>query len=810
MSPNIQNHIIIQAAAGTGKTTSSLAIPYFAPKDRFLLLTFNNELCGNTKKRVQFDWGLEKNTDVYTFHGFMNLYFGTCQNDIDLYELLSKPNLEPRHKMPRWARVCLDEFQDANYGIYAISQLILYWQNKLYPPSKTGLPAVQLIIMGDTLQCLYEYAGADRRFITLAHLIYNNPSSSIQGCKELPPTQFTQLALTQTFRCTKPMVDFINKVMLGYPKMISDKPGIKPQIHVVNIFEITQKHPLVELVLGLIKKANRDYGQIAIISRNVRANQTITKLANILTAKGVPLYISANETDTKNEKRLSQGKLVITSVHKSKGREWPYVVVLGFDDYFKKRDSGSTDEKEYFAEHNQRLTCPDVAYVAVSRAESELHLIQHYMNGLPKYINHIELPKYADIQEHIKRPTNTSQIHNSKPIIYKASEISRHMDTSVIWQAIRKLGLQNINSPGKGNQIIGALNEYIAPDGTIEDTSAINGVAVPVWYECHYRKTAPEILGMINKMLGTDNGKLFAKYYNPEWHVKAVNKRTHEYTVRDVLQMANLYIGLRDGYLYLCRQLESSNWDWITVAQLNESARRINEVIHILAPEVVGGQKLQFEKMASNKNMHISGCIDLYTPMTVFEFKFKSKLSTEDILQTAISMLLGHEIGIGELFNTIDNMIDARLESLDHIKPGHTILALQPKSTRHIALQVISKLDDGKLACRMKQSANNTVTSESNINDARTININLHDVLADLTWLKQNGVIHDKQGILFNIKTEELIRVTAKWAQLEEMLGIILKEKELMNSGKHNKPTDAEFLQRCLEIQSGIWSGSGI
>jgi hypothetical protein len=31
-----------------------------------------------------------------------------------------------------------------------------------------------------------------------------------------------------------------------------------------------------------------------------------------------------------------------------------------------------------------------------------------------------------------------------------------------------------------------------------------------------------------------------------------------------------------------------------------------------------------------------------------------------------------------------------------------------------------------------------------------------------------------------------------------------------MNSGKHNKPTDAEFLQRCLEIQSGIWSGSGI
>lgn len=796
------HHIIIQAAAGTGKTTSSLAIPYFATKDRFLLLTFNNELCGNTKHRVEFDWGLE-NTDVYTFHGFMNRYFGTCRNDIDLYDLLAKPNLKPNVKMPRWARVCLDEFQDANYGIYAISQLILCWQHKLYPPGPNQ-PPTQFIIMGDTLQCLYEYSGADRRFITLAKLIYNQMPLD-KTMPQLNLIKFTNLALTQTFRCTQPMVDFINKVMLGYIKMTSVKPGIKPQLHICNIFDITEKHPLFRLILGLIKKARGEYGQIAIISPAVRNNQTITRLANLLTAKGVPLYISANETDAKNEKRLSQGKLVITSVHKSKGREWPYVVVLGFDDYYELRDSKSTNEDQHRIEsqlhQSQVWTCPDIAYVAVSRAETELHLVQHYMNGLPRYINRVELPRFVDIQEHTKRPINKSPTKGQKPIIHKASEIARHMDISVIRQAIGRLGLQQLNPAGNGEQIIATPNEYITADGRVEDISAVNGIAVPVWYECQFRRKAPEILVMITRMLGSDNGRQFAKYYNPDWQTKS--KKPSEYTVRDVLQMSNLYMGLRDGYLYLCQQMEGASWDWISVAQLNEAARRINEVIQRLVPESTAGKapKLEFEKSCSDPKNHICGSIDLYTAMMVFEFKFKSGLVTEDVLQTAMSMLLGHNIGMNELLQTVDSMTERRLESLEHIKPGHTILAHLGKSHEPVALKVVSRShDSNQLIC--VPNISKKIVGE--------IPINTVDAIADLTWLKQQGLIHDKQGVLFNIKTGEILLITAKRAELEEMLGIILKEKERMSSGNFNRPTDTEFLAKCLAIQDGIWTGTGI
>ena len=834
-----QHHVIIQAAAGTGKTTSSLSIPYFAPKDRFLLLTFNNELCGNTKHRVEFDWGLE-NTDTYTFHGFMNRFFGTCRNDIDLYNLLAQSNLVPKNRMPRWARVCLDEFQDANYGIYAISQLILFWQHKLYPPTISQTPT-QLIIMGDTLQCLYEYSGADRRFITLAKLIYNQPpQNKIMSALEMANPKFTNLALTQTFRCTQPMVDFINKVMLGYPKMSAIKPGIKPQLHVCNIFDITEKHPIFRLILGLIKKAKGDYSQIAIISPAVRNNLTITRLANLLTSKGVPLYISANETDAKNEKRLSQGKLVITSVHKSKGREWPYVVVLGFDDYYETRDSQSTNEEQNKRERQQQqqhyhqeqiYTCPDIAYVAVSRAETELHLVQHYMNGLPRYINRAELPRFVDIQEHTKRPTNKSPTKTLKPVIHKASEIARHMDISIIRQAIGRLGYQTINPAGEGKQIIATPNEYIAPDGRVEDISAINGIAVPMWYECHYRRKAPEILGMITRMLGSDNGRQFAKYYNPDWQTKS--KKPQEYTVRDVLQMSNLYMGLRDGYLYLCQQMECASWDWISVAQLNEAARRINEVIQRLVPQTTLGKspKLEFEKSCSDPKNHICGSIDLYTALMVFEFKFKSGLATEDVLQTAMSMLLGHNIGMNELLQTVDSMTERRLESLEHIHAGHTILAHLGKSHEPAALKIVSKAaDTNQLICIPTYTPGTRLLAQCKAADDPSIlrppvvglefnvekkvvgeiPINTSDVIADLTWLKQQGLIHDKQGVLFNIKTGEIILITAKRAALEEMLGIILKEKERLNSGQFNRPTDTAFLAKCLAIQSGIWSGNGI
>jgi hypothetical protein len=257
---------------------------------------------------------------------------------------------------------------------------------------------------------------------------------------------------------------------------------------------------------------------------------------------------------------------------------------------------------------HQKPSCPDLAYVAVSRAETELHLVQHFMNDLPGYVNVTEFKKYVDIREYNKRPINKKDASTPKLPLYRASEIARHMDISVIRQAISKLGLTQLNPPGlTDSAIIQTPNEYVAPNDTVEDISAINGVAVPVWYECQYRDKQPEILPAIQRMLGADEGRVFRRYYNSKWH----DMKPREYTVRDVLQMANLYIGLRDGYLYICRQMSASGWDWITLAQLNEAARRINEVIQRLVPGINSQRppKLQFEKSNTLCTYEFIGCL---------------------------------------------------------------------------------------------------------------------------------------------------------------------------------------------------------
>lgn len=777
LSDNDKSVFIINASAGTGKTTFSLAMSYFAPQYKFLLLTFNNGLNAETKKKRE-ELGL-KNISIYTFDGFMTAYFGCCRNENDLFGLIANPDLKPKQKLAKWDYIILDEWQDANYGRYAISQIILKWIQMGYPNHQP-----KIIVLGDTYQCIYEYAGADRRFIGLAHILF-----AMDGKGNL------QLKLTLTHRCTRPMVEFINQVVLGYQKMDSHKPGIKPQLHICNIFDICpandlptrkkKQYPIIKLIDALIQKAGGDYGQIAIICQRIRNNSTIQKIANYLTDKGVPIYRSADEgSDNTDQKKLSENKLVFTSVHKSKGREWPFVIFLGFDNYWEK--------------DKPLATCPDHVYVGLTRGEVELHLVTHFGNGLPGFINRDKLPDYVDIIEHEKhRPSNAdSSLDNPREIKYNASELSRHMNASIIRAAISKLGLTTISPAGPEMNIRNDIEIQCPKTGKkfIEDVSAINGTAVPVWYECHLLKRRPQILDKIIRMLGADDRKIFKKYYNSEWPTL----EPENYTVRDVLQMCNLFIGLMSGYLSDCQQMKRSNWAWISSAQLTEGASRIHEVIQHFTQASNGNlPKLEFEKFGkySRQNHLIQGSIDLYTPVFLFEFKFKSGLSYDDVLQLGNSMLIGHKIGLDELLSNIDN--DKQLESQNHIRVGHTVLLSND-------IGRIIEIDDQVVTyCSELLKPNSINQPDDNIKITATA-----DICADLTWLKRNGHIHDKQGILFNIRTGHIIHVEAKKAQLDEMLDIIIKAKT--NSSKAAHISDEQFLANCAEIKEGIFSSRGI
>ena len=68
--------------------------------------------------------------------------------------------------------------------------------------------SIQLVCMGDKRQCIYEFKGADSRFLTMAPEIW---SQSIR----IKPTGFVHCTLKTSYRITNQMGKFINNAMIG-------------------------------------------------------------------------------------------------------------------------------------------------------------------------------------------------------------------------------------------------------------------------------------------------------------------------------------------------------------------------------------------------------------------------------------------------------------------------------------------------------------------------------------------------------------------------------------------------------------------
>ena len=73
--------------------------------------------------------------------------------------------------------------------------------------NKTGNHRFQLLVLGDYMQGLYEFKGADIRFLTKAHEVW----------RELPFLEndiFKSCILKTSYRVTNQMAKFVNKDML--------------------------------------------------------------------------------------------------------------------------------------------------------------------------------------------------------------------------------------------------------------------------------------------------------------------------------------------------------------------------------------------------------------------------------------------------------------------------------------------------------------------------------------------------------------------------------------------------------------------
>src|SRR5688572_17288911 len=112
------NNLIIEAVAGSGKTTTSLMIAKKYPEKKILLLTYSSKLKNDTRIKVK-EFSMY-NMEVQSFNSFAYKYYTTkASHNLNEAFKIKKPI-----KSFLFDIIIIDEIQDMDERIYKLSKKI--------------------------------------------------------------------------------------------------------------------------------------------------------------------------------------------------------------------------------------------------------------------------------------------------------------------------------------------------------------------------------------------------------------------------------------------------------------------------------------------------------------------------------------------------------------------------------------------------------------------------------------------------------------------------------------------------------------
>lgn len=579
-------HVVVDAVAGSGKTSTIKFIAMTYIKENILALMYNVERRKETTaamKKYCFN-----NIEIQTFNSAgYNFYGEDCFNNSALDSVIANN----RTPTPFYYNIfILDEVQDK-------TELYYRFALKLMKDTLTSKP-IKLILLGDYMQSINVFNGADIDYILNPERYY--------------PGKWTHLPLSLTFRLTVPMVDLVNALNAesGGRVMRSNKQSSKrPQYHICND----------TIVFGKIKEYLMRYSpqDIFVLTPTTRKSQSMTNICNLLTAEGIPIYVTG-ETYGKGESM--NGKLVISTIHVAKGSERKVVFVYGFDDsILPKMLSNSAAKPGGF---NDALL-----YVALTRASEEL-LIFH--NEKRKFIVPKEIiAKYCDV-------------FSSKPIenigYNRGTKVSdsRSVTDMVKYISYEKIkackACFSINIIVQAGSNLADIYEIpkLVPSvvaGSSEDISDINGFLIPS-YHAGFSYDYNQLRRYFEKTY--KNSKYSALVSKS---IDAVmNARDNMDDIEAITRAATTYCGLCNNLFYKAEQISSFNW--MKKDFLQECSRMISTIGDFVEYEIPAERIITVAGNSTTINGRIDA-IDLINN-TVYELKCVDQLSDEHILQLAL------------------------------------------------------------------------------------------------------------------------------------------------------------------------------
>ncbi len=644
-------NVQVDACAGSGKSTTILSAAKAMPHKTFLLITYNKSLRKEIKEKVaELDL---KNITVHTYHSLAVAVYNTDAHIDKVMRLFISRDDPFKVAQKGYDIVVLDEVQDMTFLYY---RLILKYIRDVGSQ-------IQLLVLGDYMQGLYEFKGADIRFLTLADKIWKD-------FHYLRAQEFVKCRLKTSYRITNQMADFVNETMLQEKRLHACRDGapvcyIRRQIHELQRIVVNTIHELIRV--HHVKPSD-----IFVLGGSVKGpNSHIRKIENALVESGIPCHVPMMENGENIEEDVIKGKVVFSSFHTSKGRQRPYVFVVGFD-------------HSYFTVNARNLDptkCPNTLYVATTRASSQLYLLEtagfssdrpfkfltqtHAEMKTKPYIDFRGIPQTLFEEDDKNNKKNEIVINRTTP-----TKMVKFISESVLEEITQVL--DQIFIP-----VINKQTEIFLPTilrtktGFCEDVSDLNGIAIPALLYDYIRSLYNEEYDtcVLYDMIQDTMAQIKAdKHVYLKTIVAELDPICH--CIEDYLYMANVHQAAEEKLYFKIKQIDRDEYTWLGSDALKMCKKRM---LDVLEKEIVVGlddregkrgkpepepqpepemEKTIVDSMNEEANQKINAClsayfpatqqfqftarVDLITKDTLWELKCTSDISTEHMIQTVI------------------------------------------------------------------------------------------------------------------------------------------------------------------------------
>ena len=608
----LQNYnVIVDAVAGSGKTTTNLYIAKKYIDKNILLLTYNSKLKLETREKVKL---LElNNIEVHSYHSFCVKYYDhKCFTDSEISKVLKKDKKPLR--IFCYDIIILDEAQDITPVYY---ELICKICNNM-----KGDVEPKICLLGDKHQSIYQFHKSDEKYLTLGDKLFNVNNYKWKTCN-----------LGMSFRVPNKICDFINHCVLNEPRILPFREcHIKPTYVICSEFpyedKLTKKTmPTKYVPYGILIDCLKNYKpeDIFILAYSIKSPYCpARRLENYIKVYNadIPVYVPYSD-DEKLDETIIAGKLTFSTFHQVKGLERKVVIIFGFDKgYFK--FPGKSDLCN---------DCPNEFYVALTRAKEHLILLHHFTNDYLPFVNRNTLTTYANYM--CKRKLFLMDSNNTPLKTLAVTNLIKYIPQSIIDTCYNLLTI--IERRPVGTKI--DLAQKIKNGEYYEAVNCINGIAVPAYFEFLTTNKCTILKESLNFNIEDT-------YHNREtitFHENQLSKlenidKDKTLLLDNILYIATIYDGLTSGYIFKSYQI--TDYNWIEKEILMECIDRLH-TLNI-------GKDCEYEKKAlilklpclKKYNKQLFGRFDCIDSNTLYEFKCCEKIEKEHVIQLALYMLM--------------------------------------------------------------------------------------------------------------------------------------------------------------------------